>query len=213
MIRINLLPEEYRRSEGTSPKVFASVLAAVVMVCCSLGWFGYVYFGELGRLELEHAQKSEHLATLTPQVGYFDSLQAETKDFKQREKTIEQISKSRVLWTRIVDELIDTIDNKENADRHVTWFRSMSVKDGDQKKGPQVVMPGFVQGDDVARMSDFHDDLVATPFFRYVKDKSLPGGNIVEDPKRRPSEAFSTSLNWSFHPTVKWAEIDAGKPK
>ncbi len=33
MIRINLLPEEYRRSERTSPKIFAATLVGVIVVC------------------------------------------------------------------------------------------------------------------------------------------------------------------------------------
>ena len=55
MIRINLLPEEYRRSERTSPKIFAATLGGVILVCSVFGWFGFVYFGELGKLEAEHA--------------------------------------------------------------------------------------------------------------------------------------------------------------
>ena len=99
MIRINLLPEEYRKAERTSPKVFASLLTSVALVCCSLGWFGYVYVGELGRLEMKVKQDQESLTTLMPQVAYHDSLTRETNDFQARFETIEQISKSRALWT------------------------------------------------------------------------------------------------------------------
>ncbi len=41
MIRINLLPEEFRRSERTSPRVFAATLMSVIAVCSAAGWFGF----------------------------------------------------------------------------------------------------------------------------------------------------------------------------
>lgn len=204
MIRINLLPEEYRKAERTSPKVFAALLLSVVLVCCSVGWFGYIYVGELNRLEMKAAQAAESLTTLTPQVAYHESLTAETNDFKSRLDTIEQISKSRVLWTEILDQLIDTIDNAQDPDRHVAWFNSMTVTDGKGPVGPKVTIPGMVQGDNINRLTYFHDDLSRTPFFRNVIKMSLPEGAKVEDPKRRPPEAFRTSLQWTFKPTAEW---------
>ncbi len=204
MIRINLLPEEYRKAERTSPKVFAAMLASVVMVCCSVGWFGYVYVGELGRLEMKVLQDQETLTTLTPQVAYHDALTRETNDFQARFQTIEQISKSRALWTPVMDQLIDTIDNVQDPDRHVAWFSSMQVRDGKGTRGPEVSMPGMVQGDNINRLTYFHDDLERTPFFENVSEVSLPQGTFVKDPKRRPAEAFRTSLKWSFLPTSEW---------
>ena len=73
MIRINLLPEEYRRAERMSPKVFGGILAAVVLVCSSFGWLGYVYFGELGTLEVKHARTSEDKSKKEKRAQYFDA--------------------------------------------------------------------------------------------------------------------------------------------
>ena len=73
MIRINLLPEEYRRSERTSPKIFAATLVGVIVVCSGFGWFGYIYFGELGKLEAEHAAVAEQLGRVTETATYYDS--------------------------------------------------------------------------------------------------------------------------------------------
>lgn len=209
MIRINLLPEDYRRAERTSPKVFATVLASVIAVCCSLGWFGYVYFGELGRLEVQHQSVAEKLTSLNEQVVYFDRLSKEKADFAQREKTIRGISKSRVLYTKVLDQLIDTVNNDGDTERHMGWFRSMTVKDGrSNKEGPSVAMPGWVQGADVKRLGDFHDDLEATPFFRNVTTKSPPAGTVQTDEDKTPPDALFFALKWTFAPPADWVDTD-----
>jgi Tfp pilus assembly protein PilN len=204
MIRINLLPEEYRRSERTSPKIFGAILLAVILVCSTFGWFGYVYFGELGTLQGERAEAEERLAARQERVRYHDALQSEKSDYQQRAKMITEISQSRVLWTEVLDQMIDTVNNDGDTERHMAWFKSMSVTDGKGKEGPKVQMPGWVQGDDIKRLADFHDDLEQTPFFRNVQSKSLPSGDVNIDPKKKPAESLFFSLKWSFHPVEKW---------
>lgn len=205
MIRINLLPQEYRRNSRTSPKVFAAILAAVMVVCGMFGWFGYIYFGDLGVLEVARAEAEELLAARKKRVSYHDSLVAEKSDYTERANTIEKIAKSRVLWTEVLDQMIDTVNNDGDIDRHMAWFRGMTVKDGDgDKAGPEVSMPGWVQGNDIRRLADFHDDLEQTPFFRWVKKKTLPSGDVQVDNKKKPAEALFFQLKWDFLPRSKW---------
>jgi Tfp pilus assembly protein PilN len=205
MIRINLLPEEFRKAERTSPKLFAAVLLTVMAVCGSVGWFGYVYFGELEQLDREHTRLSEQLAAKKDSVGRFDMLTAERTDYQQRAKTIHEIAKSRVLWTRILDELIDIVNNDGDAERHQAWFRSLMVKDGrDAKQGPSIVMPGFVQGDSLRAVADFHEDVWRADFFEHVHSKSMPTAKKNEDPSRKPAESLFFQLELTFDPPQKW---------
>ena len=204
MIRINLLPEEYRRSSRTSPKVFASVLVAVMLVCGTVGWFGYIYFGTLGVVETARAEVEERLAARKERVTYYTSLVAEKSDYEQRSKTIAEIAKSRVLWTEVMDQLIDTVNNDGDIDRHMSWFRSLTVKDGNKSSGPKVALPGFVQGDEIRRLADFHEDLEQTPFFKWVSKKSLPSGDVQVSKKKKPAESLFFQLQWEFKPTAKW---------
>ncbi|MFO1051375.1 MAG: hypothetical protein U1F36_04115 [Planctomycetota bacterium] len=207
MIKINLLPEEMRRAERTSPKVFAATILSVIVCCCSVGWFGYEYFGTYQELELDHNRTQEQLASMKERVVYHDALLVEQKDFGERKQTIQQIGKERVLWTKILDEVIDVVNNDGDIDRHRSWFRSMTVKDGrGPKEGPTIAMPGWVQGDSVSRVADFHDDIQRAPFFKNVKKKSLPTGKKNEDPTRKPAEAQYFSLELEFQPPEKWSE-------
>lgn len=208
MIRINLLPEDLRRAERTSPKVFAATVLSVIVCCCALGWFGYIYFGELQELELEHARTQEQIGSLKERVAYHDALQTEQKDFEQRKQTIQEIGKSRVLWTKIIDEMIDVVNNDNDVDRHRAWFRSMTVKDGkNAKEGPSVSLPGWVQGDAYRAVADFHEDVARAPFAKNVKTKSVPTGKRNDDPTRKPSESLFFTLDLDFQPPEKWVHV------
>lgn len=204
MIRINLLPEEYRRSNRTSPKVFAAVLVAVMVVCGTFGWFGYVYFGELGVLQVSRVEHQERLIARKERVGYYDSLVTEKNDYEQRSKTIAQIAQSRVLWTEVLDQFIDVVNNDGDTERHMSWFNQLTVKDGNAKSGPQIQMPGAVQGDDMGRLADFHDDLEQAPFYKWVQSKGLPSATKATDPKKKPAESLTFQLQWNFVPPKDW---------
>lgn len=207
MIRINLLPEQYRRAQRTSPKLFAAVLAGVMLVCGSLGWFGLVYFGELGELEITEAAVAEDLSNKQKQASYYTDLLDEKTEYERRSKTIQTIGRSRVLWTKILDELIDVVNNDGDSERHLGWFKSMSIKPGDDvKTGSTMAMPGWVQGDSLKKVADFHEDLEHARFFEDVANKSPPSGVVENNAKRIPPQALFFNLRWAFKPTKDWAK-------
>ncbi|MEM7198794.1 MAG: hypothetical protein AAF628_00910 [Planctomycetota bacterium] len=204
MIKINLLPDQYRRAERTSPKLFAATLLGVVLVCSAFGWFGFVYFGELGKLEVEESATSEDLASKKKQATYYTELLKEKKEYEKRSTTIQSISKSRVLWTRIIDELIDVVNNDGDIERHLAWFKGVTVKPGDKKRGPVLSAPGWVQGDSLKKVADFHEDLEGARFFEDVQAKSPPSGVVETNAKRIPPEALFFNMKWTFKPTKDW---------
>jgi Tfp pilus assembly protein PilN len=204
MIRINLLPEEYRPSERTSPKLFAAVLMSVICVCGTFGWFGYVYLGELQQREAERLQLEEQLASKREAVQYHQGLTAERTDFQQRAKTLQEISESRVVWTRVLDELVDVVNNDG------AWFDRLNVKDGrDAKVGPSLTMPGSVQGDSLDAVADFNEDVENASFYSFVASKGLPSARRNEDETRRPAESLSFQLELSFQPPKEWGAAPA----
>lgn len=214
MIRINLLPDEFRRSDRTSPKLFAAVLLTVMAVCGSIGWFGYVYFGELKELEVENARLDEALASKQESVAYFQALQNERTDYEQRSKTIQEIGKSRVLWTPVLDELIGVVNNNGDTERHRAWFRGLTVKSGRRKEdGPSLSLPGSLQGDQVRVVADFGDDIERSSFYRFVKDTKMPASQLTRDPTRRPEESININLDIAFLPPEKWGQESSVKPK
>lgn len=212
MIRINLLPEEYRRADRTSPKVFAAMIAAVVLSCSVFGWFGLIYFGELRALEKKHETVTNTLATESKRAAYYDQLVREEKEFSKRSDTIQTIASSRLLWTKILEELIDVVNN--NTDRHVAWFTSLDIKEGNPaKQGPSVNLPGMVQGSKITAVANFFEDLEKTEFFKDVRDVSPPSAVRSISKDRYPQEAYSFHLKWTFKQARRWAKNQlAGKP-
>ncbi len=206
MIRINLLPEEYRRSERTSPKIFAATLAGVIMVCSVFGWFGYVYFGELGKLEAQHAAVAEQLSRVTETAMYYDTLEAQRKDYENRVKTIQDIGKSRRLWTKFIDQVLDVVNNDGNTERHMGWFDSIEVKGARGKTGPTIQMPGAVQGDELRRVGNLHEDVENGPFFVDIAAKVDPSGTVDADKDREPPEKIKFTLKMTFKPPSKWVK-------
>lgn len=214
MIRINLLPEEYRKSERSSPKVFVATLAGVVAVCAAFGWFGFVYFGELANLEVQYRSVEEEMVSTKKRASYYDALVKEKQEYKKRSETIQNIGRSRLIWTQVLDQLLDVVNNDGDTERHLAWFKSMQVRDGDgRKKGPSVTMPGWVQGSNIQKVADFHEDLENAPFFVDVMEKTPPSGVVDIDEKRTPPEALFFNLKWTFRPHKQWVKNRSAKKK
>jgi len=217
MIGINLLPEAYRRPERTSPKVFATALAGVILVCSSIGWFGVVYFGDLDRNQIKHQSVAETLAGVKERAKLYDDLVQERKDFSKRADTIKNIAKGRRLWVQFLDELIDVVTSGGDQDRHVAWFGSMQVRGSrDGRKGPAIQFPAHVQGNDIRKIANLHDDVEKARFFIDMEEYSPPAGAKAVDEDLYPPESFSFNWKWQMKPSSKWLKSQtstAAKPK
>lgn len=128
MIRINLLPEEYRRKARTPLKMMATVAGAVALNAGLLAWWCWLHFGVAAEVDSERNVLQMELDGLTPLVTYHDALQSEIKFHSSREETLAQITKERVLWTKVLDELIDIVHLGGEGVRHYIWFDDLAVK-------------------------------------------------------------------------------------
>jgi hypothetical protein len=200
MIRINLLPQELRRGHRISVKLLAAAVGAAAVACAAIGWFGLVYFGDLGEVERQHRQIAQELQEKTVKATYYEKLEANRKDYTSRVQTIQEIAKSRRLWSKFLDELIDIVNNDGDTERHLAWFDGMTVN-GDPKRGIAVNLPGFVQGA-MDKQANLYDDIEAGPFAGEIKAKSDPGGKVAIDKNRDPPDAFQFALKLDFWPLV-----------
>ena len=204
MIRINLLPVEQRNGNRVPPKVLAAAFGAALAVSAAVGWFGLAYFGDLGAAESRLAEVEAKLGERQKKVAYYEQLESNKKDYAMRVQTIQDIAKSRRVWSRFLDDLIEVVNNNGDTDRHVAWFDGITVKN-DPKKGATVSLPSQVQDEDRGRLANFHEDLEAAPFGKDLLSKTDPGYKVEEEKSRVPPKSMSFALQLQFQPTVKEA--------
>ncbi len=201
MIRINLLPADLRRGNRIPPKVLAAAFGGAIAASAAVGWFGIVWFGDLGAAENKLQEVEAKLTEREKRVVYHDQLQANRKEYGGRVQTIQDIAKSRRLWSKFCDELIDVVNNNGDTERHLAWFDGMVVKT-DPKKGASVSLPGNVQDADKSRIANFHEDLEAAPFAIELSAKTDPTFKLEMDKVRIPPQSLAFPLTLQFQSTV-----------
>jgi len=201
VIRINLLPADLRRGNRISPKVLAAAFGSAIAASAAVGWFGIVWFGDLGAAENKLTEVEAKLVDREKRVVYHDQLQANRKEYSGRVQTIQDIAKSRRLWSKFCDELIDVVNNNGDTERHLAWFDGINVKT-DPKKGATVTLPGNVQDADKSRIANFHEDLEAAPFAHELSAKTDPNFKLEIDKVRIPPQSLAFPLTLQFQSTV-----------
>ncbi|MBM3973348.1 MAG: hypothetical protein FJ301_04525 [Planctomycetes bacterium] len=208
MIRINLLPADLRRGTRLSARVLAVAFVSTLAVSASVGWLSLKWFGELKAAEQRLVAKSSELADRQRKVQYVDQLEANKADYTSRVQTIQDIGKSRRVWSKFLDEMIDVVNNAGDSEKHLAWFDSVVVQ-GDSVRGATVQLKCMVQGDEQDRLANFHDDVAAAPFGKEVT-LSDPNWTLDEDGGRVPPTSLRFDLSLQFQPTV--AKPQAGAP-
>ena len=190
MIRVNLLPPEYRKRDRTPIRVFGALVAGVVLTCGFAFYYADTYFGELAGFEKTLTEKKAEVAGLAPQVAHHDSLKREKADYQARASTIEAISRSRISWTKKVDELIDIVNagepREETGDGYLVWFGNLQIDQkvvesakrgkGKNANGGAVRVQGYAATDHMSSIVAFLEDLKNDEGFFGVFDS-------IEDPK------------------------------
>ena len=122
MIKVNLLPPEYRKVDGTPVARFVTLVLGVFLTASAMSVWGYVHFGMLTEVRERRTSLEEELVGLQKLAERSQALLAEFKEYQRRRETIEEIDKTRILWSRKLDQLADLIHNKGQTDRHQVWL-------------------------------------------------------------------------------------------
>ena len=202
MIRINLLPADLRRGNRLPPRVLAAAFGAALLISAAVGWFGLVYFGDLAKMEQALQSVQAELDSRAGKVSYHDQLLKNQKDYALRVQTIQDIGKSRRVWSQFLDDLIDVVNNNGQVERHLAWFDSINVKSDPRSGSAKVIVPGNVQGADKSLLANFHEDLEAAAFAEDLAKKSDPTFKLEDDPSRVPSSYLRFPMELEFTPKV-----------
>lgn len=191
MIRIDLLPEEYKRAERTAPAIFLATTGLAVLASSALAVCAYVWFAVVGGARGELAAARDTLASKIPQAAYADQLEKEKREYTSRLEHIRRFSDSRILWTKKLDQLAALIDSPEPPDRHLVWLEELSV-DMNDPRAAGLRMAGRSASAELKKLSDFNADLKRMPFFAEFSSVSVPAGEVVVE------EDFDPRESWQF---------------
>lgn len=206
MIKVNLLPPEYRKVEGTPVARLATTIAGVFLVACAAGVWGYVHMAVLAQVREEREQKEFDLASLKAQAERSQSLLREFKEYQRRRETIEKIGASRNLWSKKLDELADLIHNKGDTKRHLVWLAAIRTQQGRGNSPCRLVFNGW-SGGDYSRLSGFNADIKKDEtFFQDFYGVDPPEGKETTiDDDAIPNKAFTFTFGLDLKP-ANWRE-------
>ncbi len=202
MIRINLLPEEYRRKAKTPIKLMLAVTCMVAINASLAAWWGWVAYGVAAEIESERGVLTTEKEGLDPQVAYHKSLDGERKQHKLREDTLAQITTQRINWTRKLDELIDVVNRGGDGQRHLIWLDDLHVSRARGVRGKQeqvdfgtLKASGHSGSDKFAQVANFLEDLEGSPFVADFRPPAPPeGSEAINDEELVPSTVWAFPL-------------------
>lgn len=209
MIRINLLPEEYRRKARTPLKLMLAVSGVVAVNACLAAWIGWLAFGVSARVESERSVLQTENDGLTPQVAYYNALKTESAGHKARETTLAEITASRISWTRKLDEFIDVVNRGGDGQQHMAWFDDLNVdqaSDPRSKSAGSFRASGHSGSDNFGQIGNFLDELSASTFMEDFHEPGHPEGT-----ESITDEELMPSVVWSFPLTVELKSAEERK--
>lgn len=200
MIKVNLLPPEYRKVDGTPVARFVALIAGVFLTASAMSVWGYVHFGMLQEVRDRRTALEDELTGLKKLADRSKALLEEFQEYQRRRETIEDIDKGRVLWSRKLDQLADLIHNKGQDTRHQVWLSDIRTQTSRGKgSAGKLTISGWSGGEELARLSDFNRDLRQDEeFFADFKAIDPPRGERVSfGDGRLPDSAwrFTTGLD------------------
>lgn len=217
MIRINLLPEEYRKQARTPVKLLLGLLLAITVNAGLASWWAFQAFGLQAEIASENSALTTELEGLQPQVTYFNSLDAEAKQHKSRESTLAGITTSRISWTKKLDELVDVVNRGGNGQRHLIWFDDLAVAqttDPKAKSAGSVKASGHSGSDKFAQVANFLEDLETSTFIADFQPPAPPEGTqTLIDENLIPSVAWSFPLSLNLKTPEDRGEKQAADKK
>ncbi len=174
MIQVNLLPSEYRKSEGTPLPRFLTILGGVVLCGGAIGIFLFVHFGTLMKYTSIREQKEDTYYKQKPFADRSLALQREYNEYQKRRKTIEDVSNQRILLSKKIDQLCNLIHNNGDRKDHFIWLTNLSANVGGGKSskskskkgkgapGGEMKFKGFSASADFSRLATFRDAIEAS---------------------------------------------------
>lgn len=201
MIKVNLLPAEYRRVERTPVFRFVTILCGVVLSASAIGAFLYVHFGTLENVIDDRETLAMTEDILRKDAQRSKALDAEAREYQKRRATIDEIARRRLLWSKKLDELCDLIHNKGDSKRHLVWLSKIGTIAPSKTSAGGLSIKGLSGGEELHRLSDFHLDIRQSEYFQDFQSIDDPEGEAISlSDERVPKTAWQFDFNMHLKP-------------
>jgi hypothetical protein len=169
MIRVNLLPEEYRKVESTSLSLFLLFLLGVILVV--LAFVGWLYLSVHGSsISNQLKEKNTLLAQVTNEANQAAKLEADLAEYDKRQTTIMAMRSGRIYWSRKLAQLVK--DTKPSV-----WFIKILMKQKDayelkpkeqpdpNRDGGYLELQCYQKTDNFGKLAEYRDRLLDDRLF------------------------------------------------
>ena len=205
MIKVNLLPPEYRKAESTPVGRFLAIVSGAVLVTSALVAYGYVHYSQLKGIREVRASVEAQYTNKAAQAKTAAALQTEIAAYQSRRKAIQKVARARIMRSRKLDEFLDVIHNDNDRTDFYVWLRKLSVKPGRVARrgkptsGGSWTFSGFAESTEFSRVTNLRDAIRKDTFFDDFQNISLPNFKSVAwddglEPDRAGSFNYSMGL-------------------
>lgn len=124
MIRINLLPKQKRVQVSNVEKELALFFLLLVLIGIGVGFLHNWMSGQVGKLEVEYAQKEAEKLDLTKKVARVTKISSELTDLKAKVEIIKDIRLKQGLPVKYIDEMVSNLPAEK------IWFEAFNIDSG-----------------------------------------------------------------------------------
>lgn len=197
MIEINLLPVEFRKTEGTPTPRLAGIFLSVALACGVSVFIAKYYFVEIPDMIQKIKFAKSDIEELEKKKIIVDNIKSEIKNLYQKVAALDNLNQSRIRHARVLDRLC-------NATPDGVWFRTFSIIPDNANipsitpagKRYQISLTGYTTGSNELEMNKKLKELIISleNEFGVLQDKDKPAKGQLPP----PNIGFSEFLGLRF---------------
>ena len=210
MIRVNLLPEEYRKAEATPIGRFIMIIVGAVIATSGLVTYGFVHYSKLKGIVAVRAEAEAEYKNKKAQADVSKNLQAEIAGYEARRTAIQLIASRRLMHSRKLDEFLYVLHNRGDRTLYYVWLNGLRVspprvtRRGKSSLGGAFQFNGFAAATEsvgLSRVTKFREALRKDGFFQDFSGISMPTFKFVDwDDGLEPSAAGRFAFSMTLKP-------------
>ncbi len=206
MLEINLVPEEYKRTERTPLPRFVTIIVGVVLVAVGLVAVFFVKLAWLDAATATNSALEQRVASLAEDAKRYDELVNDITQLEKRRQVISDLWQKRVIWSRKLDELIDLVPA-------YVWVSDLNLVEPTRTSARRAARAGASGAENAGKLT--MDVVTDSADWRRIADfwRILIGEEpVLADPNLERSQQFAADFIELGHDGGRIQRYDAPAP-